>query len=473
MDNNYLDSLIGKVRANVNISSVVGKYITLKSKGNGEYEGLCPFHNDKSLGSFKVSDEKKVCKCFSCGVGKDVISFYAHENNLNYIESLKELAYSANVISQSEYDEISKIKVSDRNAKKIELTYIKKDQEKFKYKIASDEVLNNVYTAFYNECSLSEEHYKYLKEERYLSYEDIKNGGYFTFPSRKIMRNFEKRLKREYGYEPMILQDVPGFFRNKENGLFSFSLNTGMGICIKNAKGLIVGIQIRREGKNIKNKYIWFSSAAIQKNKKLSEKYEFGTPSHSRIDVIYPHKIEYKTIFITEGRFKAQCIADTFNSIAISVQGIGNWKNIKDEIANIRSKIQIIDFSNIIISYDADMAYNIQVFEQSIKMAKNLKQNIPEMSINYAIWDFNYGKGIDDLIYAGHKDMLESININEFTLLYDNFINSIEKKYGDIVKNKVSKYILKEYYQRLVLTKENFPKVFRYIERNSKNVVGL
>lgn len=44
---------IDKVRDAAGIVDVVSDFVQLKRSGK-EYEGLCPFHKDKNLGSFKV-----------------------------------------------------------------------------------------------------------------------------------------------------------------------------------------------------------------------------------------------------------------------------------------------------------------------------------------------------------------------------------------------------------------------------------
>lgn len=471
---NVINKAIERVRAEIKISSIIGQYKNLKKVGTDEHEALCDWHNDTKLGSFKISDKKNICKCFFCGEGKDNIGYFAYKENLNYVEAAMILALKKEIISNNEYDEFSKTKFSDIKAKKIELHYIKKDKKKFNDSIAPDEVLNNVYTAFFKESSLSNRHHKYLKEKRFLSDEDIIEGGYFTFPSMSIMKRFQERLKKDYGYNSTILKGVPGFYREKESGKFMFTKNKGIGICIKNAEGLIVGIQIRKDGINLRNKYIWFSSSIILKDDNLSKIYDCATGSHSRIDIIYPKKIKYKTIFITEGRFKAKCISDTFSCIAISVQGVGNWKNIKNELQAIRKKVPIVDFTNIFIAYDADVAYNPQVFDQAVKMAESLKKNLPGMKFRYVMWSIDYGKGIDDLIYAGHKDMLESMDIKKFETIYRSFIYKVEEKYGNIIENKVPKYILKKYFDRMIITEQNFKKIVQYIEfrkNNYKNVV--
>lgn len=473
----FLDRIIEDVRENVSIIDEVGQYTYLKKDGV-EYEGLCPFHNDTKVGSFKVSERKKICKCFSCGAGGDVIKVHALKKNINYIESALHLAVEHNRITEEEYNKFSNKEYSGKNNKKAktrEIFYSKKDAEQFKNIIAPDEILNNVYTAFYNVSTLSKEHEEYLKNERKYSDQDIKEGKYFTFPSRNIMKVFEERLKKDYGYDPDILTNVPGFYRDKESGYFTFAKNSGLGICITNAKGFIIRIQIRRDKAQInKSRYIWFSSSFIEKDEKLMEKFDCATGAGSGIDVVYPKVLKYRTMFITEGRFKAKKIADTFNCVAISVQGVTNWRNIEKEIECIQENYKDVEFKNIYVAYDADIAYNTQVFNQAMKMVHMLKKAFINMAISYVLWDVNYGKGIDDLINAGYHGMLETKESTEFEKLYKDFVEAVEKKHGNIQKNKVKKIILKEYYEAIVMTEENFPKISNYIAKNNyKEVVGL
>jgi len=56
------------------ISQIIGKYITLKKNGK-HYDALCPFHDDKEIGNFKVTDSKGMYNCFSCHAHGDAIEF--------------------------------------------------------------------------------------------------------------------------------------------------------------------------------------------------------------------------------------------------------------------------------------------------------------------------------------------------------------------------------------------------------------
>jgi len=64
-----------------------------KIKRNGWNDGgLCPFHHDKHLGSFRVNTETGGFKCFSCGAGGgDIIAFIMERDSLTFREALQKL----------------------------------------------------------------------------------------------------------------------------------------------------------------------------------------------------------------------------------------------------------------------------------------------------------------------------------------------------------------------------------------------
>jgi CHC2 zinc finger len=54
--------------------------------------GLCPFHDDKHTGSFRVNLETGAFTCFSCGTkGSDIIAFIQHRDGLNFSEAVQKL----------------------------------------------------------------------------------------------------------------------------------------------------------------------------------------------------------------------------------------------------------------------------------------------------------------------------------------------------------------------------------------------
>jgi hypothetical protein len=54
--------------------------------------GLCPFHTDAHVGSFKVNMDSGAFKCFSCGAaGGDVITFYRLKYACDFMTALADL----------------------------------------------------------------------------------------------------------------------------------------------------------------------------------------------------------------------------------------------------------------------------------------------------------------------------------------------------------------------------------------------
>lgn len=77
------------------MSEVIGKRMPLKKHGR-EYQGLCPFHNEKSP-SFTVNDEKAFFHCFGCGAHGDAIEFIRKVDRLTYPEAIEQLARDAGI----------------------------------------------------------------------------------------------------------------------------------------------------------------------------------------------------------------------------------------------------------------------------------------------------------------------------------------------------------------------------------------
>ena len=60
------------------------------------YQGLCPFHNEKT-GSFIVNIRTRSYKCYGCGEGGKAIDFVMKKHNLTFLEAARKLASKYNV----------------------------------------------------------------------------------------------------------------------------------------------------------------------------------------------------------------------------------------------------------------------------------------------------------------------------------------------------------------------------------------
>src|SRR6056297_3378444 len=84
-----------KVKDRLDIVEVVSEYVNLKKTGKN-YQGLCPFHQEKTP-SFTVNPDNQFYYCFGCGKGGDIFNFIMEIENITFYESLKLLANRANI----------------------------------------------------------------------------------------------------------------------------------------------------------------------------------------------------------------------------------------------------------------------------------------------------------------------------------------------------------------------------------------
>lgn len=105
------DASVQAVLASSDIVEVVGGYTSLRKRG-ATYEGLCPFHKEKTP-SFKVSADKGLYYCFGCGEGGDVVRFLERVENLSFTEAVEQLAERFGV--PLEFDEGTAVDPSRRD----------------------------------------------------------------------------------------------------------------------------------------------------------------------------------------------------------------------------------------------------------------------------------------------------------------------------------------------------------------------
>ena len=88
-----LQRFLDELRARLSVADVVGAKVKLVKKGR-EYQGLCPFHHEKTP-SFTVNEAKGFYHCFGCGAHGDIVKFEMEANNLPFMDAVKKLAHQA------------------------------------------------------------------------------------------------------------------------------------------------------------------------------------------------------------------------------------------------------------------------------------------------------------------------------------------------------------------------------------------
>lgn len=436
-------------------------------------KALCPFHGDRTYGSFLVSNRKKIYKCFSCGEGGGSVHklvYSLDKEHRTFEQSVMYTALEFGIISSEQFEWYFKRKVSTQAIHEVKKFYCERMPES-SISRADAEVLNKVYQVFREGWKLqhpkeathhvSPEHYQYLLNERHLTPQQIEEGQYFTMPNRYAFSTFVRRLMEE-GVIPQtkyikdadlsILQGIPGFYQYRDSGRWTFKAVPGLGLPLHNAEGLIVGIQIRQDKiKTGQNRYRWFTSSFADE---FNEEYMNGVSAGTPIDVIYPSEQGKSTVaFITEGLFKSQMLSNQFQSIALSVQGVSTWRNIGTEIRALLQKGHKL--SHLYIAFDADMAHNPQVFKQAVRMTDSLQREFPQLTIVYVCWDVSMGKGIDDMILNGYKEKLAKMPKVYFDQLYQQFTAyMVELHQIKTVEDwrKISLEELTHYFNQMVLS---------------------
>ena len=135
-------SFISDLLNRVDIVDVVGKHVKLKKAG-ANYQGLCPFHQEKSP-SFSVSPTKQFYHCFGCAAHGSAIGFMMEYSGLSYVDAIEDLARSAGLVVPREERSV-------------------RDVIKQKQAIALSEVMNMASDWYAQQLKVSQRAIDYLK----------------------------------------------------------------------------------------------------------------------------------------------------------------------------------------------------------------------------------------------------------------------------------------------------------------------
>lgn len=101
IDKNIIDKILETAKIEEVIKDCLGSYDSGNKSGlkktGVRYEALCPFHDDKSLGSFVVYLKGNCYKCFSCGAGGGVVDFLMKHEGLSYPDAIRWLGKKYNI----------------------------------------------------------------------------------------------------------------------------------------------------------------------------------------------------------------------------------------------------------------------------------------------------------------------------------------------------------------------------------------
>ena len=231
---------IERIKSIISPSQIISKNVNLKTKGNGEYLGLCPFHDEKTP-SFTISDTKGFYHCFGCGAHGDIFTFLMEKEGLPYKEALTRLAEQAGVplpqykpvdeklkkksdICYSIYDKASEFyhKSLFTSEGKQALEYLKKRRIK-------DEIIQLYKLGFAPLNSNKTINYlkKLFPEKEILESKVIMQGErglYNQFRGRVIFPILDKRSRVvAFGGRTLLADGKPKYLNSSENPIFNKS----------------------------------------------------------------------------------------------------------------------------------------------------------------------------------------------------------------------------------------------------------
>ncbi len=109
------------VKQQADIVKVIEGYIRLRKAGAQNYQGLCPFHKEKSP-SFSVHAVRQFYHCFGCGASGDVFSFVGKLENVGFPEAVRIVAQKCGIpLPKREFSSPEQAAEARQRAKLLEL----------------------------------------------------------------------------------------------------------------------------------------------------------------------------------------------------------------------------------------------------------------------------------------------------------------------------------------------------------------
>src|SRR5215213_8432042 len=243
---------------------------------------------------------------------------------------------------------------------------------------AGPQTLDQVYGALLDQLALSPAHRQDL-HRRGLTEASIKRSGYRTLPL-KGREELARTLVEHFGAE--LCSQVPGLYE-KGAGRWSVAGATGMLVPVRNIEGRIVALKIRAdEG----SKYTYFSST------------KYGGPGPgSQVHVPLHDDLDMSVVRLTEGELKAEVATALTETLTVSMPGVSSWRQALEVPRSLGSGV-------IHLAFDADAKHNKQVALALREAYRTLKERGFEVLLE--TWPREQGKGIDNLLAAGHESTL-------------------------------------------------------------------
>jgi hypothetical protein len=211
---------------------------------------------------------------------------------------------------------------------------------------------------------------------RKLSDTTIAREGFASVPATSLARAIVKEMVTSFD-----LSYVPGFFRAGKVWQLRFAGLSGFYIPIRDYKGRIAALEIRRDTEELKRRYLMLSSGGEEFPQGASS----GAPAH-----FARHWQIGEAIVITEGALKANVCAEMLQQPICGLVAVGTF----DQRFGWRLRTWFPGLKRVGVAYDQEE--NDKTEAQKQRLIKTLRDTQLEVSV--FDWPRAQGKGFDDYL---------------------------------------------------------------------------
>ena len=236
---------------------------------------------------------------------------------------------------------------------------------------------DRVYRTLLNELPLMDHHRDDLRR-RGLSDEQMVFRGY------RSLTGFSRRevlaiLQTSFSVSELV--SVPGFV-TRDDGVLEIVASHGLLIPVLDVNGRAIAIKVRRDGvADGVGKYVCMSGGGGP---------SCGTPVHVPLGITGPTS----DVRLTEGELKADVATILSGLPTIGIPGVSNWPSAIPVL-------QALGARTVGLAFDADWRTKPHVARNLVECAAALRTHGFNIVVEW--WPMELGKGIDDLLAAGHR----------------------------------------------------------------------
>ncbi len=250
---------------------------------------------------------------------------------------------------------------------------------------ADEPSLDRVYRTLLSRLSLETYHRQNLRQ-RGLTDSEIQQRGYRSLPQTARYQTVQ-HLTKQFGLD--IVSKVPGFIQRKgaRGDHWTLGGSPGLLIPVRNLDCAITGMVVRVDDAGDGGKYRWLSSSY------------YNGPSAKMQCHLPLYAGDTSVIRVTEGQLKADVATVLSRQLTLGVPGVNAWRLALPILEHLK-------LDSVLLSFDSDWRQNPHVARSLGDCAKYL--NNQGFYVQVEDWDPEQGKGVDDVLLAGHAPRLRN-----------------------------------------------------------------